>query len=204
MIDGFRTVAAATSARINRKKSRFLSFLTPVSSMADIEAQRERLRRAYHDASHRPSAYRILDADDGILSRFDDDGEPAGSAGGPILRRIEGEDLVNVLIVVVRYFGGTKLGVGGLARAYSDAAGEALAQARVIERRIEARIAVRFPPALTSAVMGTIHRYGANLEGIEYDRWAHAILTVPRSRAAGFIAALRDATGGRAQTEVKA
>jgi len=203
MIDGFRTVAAATSARINRKKSRFLSFLTPVSSMADIEAQRERLRRAYHDASHRPFAYRILAGGGGVIGRADDDGEPAGSAGAPILQRIEGGDLLNVLIIVVRYFGGTKLGIGGLARAYSDAAGEALEQARIIVKRIDARIKVRFPPELTSAVMRTIHRYGADLAGIEYDGEAHALLTIPRSRTEVFITALRDATGGRAAAEVR-
>ncbi|RLE36476.1 hypothetical protein DRJ24_00455 [Candidatus Acetothermia bacterium] len=201
MIDGFYTVAASTSARISRKKSRFLAFLAPVSSAADIDREQERLRRAYHDATHRPFAYRLLDDKGEIISRADDDGEPAGSAGVPILRRIEGSELINVMIAVVRYFGGTKLGIGGLARAYSDAAAAAISEARIVERQIESRVSVRFPPELTSAVMGTLHRYGANLEGIEYDRQARAAITIMRSRAEGFIAALRDATGGRAEVK---
>ena len=199
MIDGFRTVAESASARLNRKKSRFLAFLIPVSSIEDIDRVRERLRKAYHDASHLPSAYRLLEGEGGVISRADDAGEPAGSAGVPILRRIEGSELVNVLIVVVRYFGGVKLGIGGLARAYSDAAAGAIAEARIVERRIEAKIAVRFPPELTSAVMGAIHRHGASLEGIEYDGEGRATIVVPPSRAEGLIAALRDATGGRAK-----
>jgi len=201
MMDGFHTVADPVTARLNRKKSRFLAFLVHISSIEDIDRERESLRKAYHDATHRPFAYRLLDDKGGVIARADDNGEPAGSAGVPILRRIEGSELINVMIAVVRYFGGTKLGIGGLARAYSDAAAAAIAEARIVERQIESRISVRFPPELTSAVMGTLHRYGANLEGIEYDRQARAAITILRSRAEGFIAALRDATGGRAEVK---
>ena len=202
MIDGYRTVAGPASARMTRKKSRFIAFLTPVSSIDEVEAEQERLRSAYHDAAHRPSAYRLLTAGGGIAAHADDDGEPSGSAGRPILMRIESADLLNVLIVVVRYFGGTKLGLGGLARAYSDAAEEALLNARIIAKRIESWIEIDFPPEITSSVMAAIHRHGANLKGIEYDRKAHAVVTIPQSRAEGFIAALRDTTKGRAAAEV--
>jgi uncharacterized YigZ family protein len=202
MTDTFRTLAAPVSARISRSKSRFLSFLLPVSSHEEIEAELARLRRAHHDASHLCFAYRLRE---GLSPRegADDAGEPAGSAGPPILRRIQEADLSDVLAVVVRYFGGTKLGIGGLIRAYSDAARKASEAARVVVRTIEVEVRIAFPPEVTSGVMRTIHRHGARIRQIEYDPAGRGLLVLPASRSEAFVDDLREATGARATAEVE-
>jgi len=201
MIDAYRTLAAPSKARIARKKSRFLAFLRPVASVDDVAAALAEIRRATHDASHHCSAYRLAASPDPIAAA-DDDGEPAGSAGPPILRRLEEAELLDVLAVVVRYFGGTKLGVGGLIRAYGDATEAALASARVAERRLTVELLIRFPADVNSGVMATIHRHGAQVREIRYDALAEVRIAVPPSVASAFQAALRDATGDRATTEV--
>ena len=202
MTDAFRTVSEPASARITRSKSRFLAHALPVSSHDEIDAELARLRKAFHDATHVCSAYR-LHAGTSHLEGADDAGEPAGSAGTPILRQIEKADLFGVLVVVVRYFGGVKLGIGGLIRAYSDAAGAAVDGATIVVRRVEVDVRVAFPPAVTSGVMGTIHRHRAKIRHIEYDPSGVALVTLPPSRVDAFVDALREATGARATAEVR-
>jgi uncharacterized YigZ family protein len=203
MIDSFQTIAKPASARITRKKSRFLAFLIPVGSLDEVEAELRRLRKTHHDANHVCFAYR-LHSEPTPLSAAEDAGEPSGSAGLPILQQLQRAELLDLLAVVIRHFGGVKLGVGGLVRAYSDAVSAALTSARVIERAVTVEIEITFPPELTSPVMSIIHRLGATVARIEYDAQARAALALAPSRAQEFIRALRDATGGRASTEVKA
>jgi uncharacterized YigZ family protein len=203
MIDAYRTIAAPSEARITRKRSRFLAFVHPVGSLDEIEAIRAKIRRATHDASHHCMAYRLLGETEPVVSA-DDAGEPAGSAGPPILRRLEEADLLDVLAVVVRYFGGTKLGVGGLIRAYGDSTEAALASARIAERRVVVDLVIRFPADVNSGVMATIHRSGAEVREIRYDEAAEVRVGVPPSRVPGFRSAIRDATGDRAVVEVLA
>jgi putative IMPACT (imprinted ancient) family translation regulator len=119
-----------------------------------------------------------------------------------MLQQLEREDLFDVLAAVVRHFGGVKLGVGGLVRAYSDAVGAALERASIVVRKVLTPIRVTYPPNATSAVMRTVHRFGANIGQIEYDAQATAIVTVPPSRVGAFREALREATGGTADAEV--
>ncbi len=107
------------------KKSRFIGIVIPCSSEQEIMHALNQLHQEFSDASHIVYAYRIL-TDKGFISRFSDAGEPSGTAGKPIFQHIEGKDLINVLIVVVRYFGGIKLGAGGLTRAYSNSAKKSL------------------------------------------------------------------------------
>lgn len=203
MTDSYRTITAPTSARITRKKSRFAAFLCPARSPEDIDRELARLRKAHHDAHHVCFAYRIH-GDPVPSSAADDAGEPAGSAGVPILHRLENANLVDLLAVVVRHFGGVKLGVGGLVRAYGDAAQKALDEAQIVVRKIEVEVEIIFPTELTSPVMRAIHRCGATAGRIEYDAQARALVTLPPSRVDGFLGELRDATGARARAEVKA
>lgn len=204
MIDAFRTISEPASARLNEKKSRFLAFLVPVSSIQEVDEALARLRRSYHDATHHCTAYRLLNGEE-VLEGSNDDGEPSGSAGLPILQQMQKADLVNLLAVVVRYFGGTKLGVGGLVRAYGGATAEALASASVIVRKIETVMCIAFPAEVNSGVMGTIHKHAVKVLGIEYDAQAqaHARVSLPPSRVDAFCAALREATGDRAAVEVE-
>jgi uncharacterized YigZ family protein len=119
--DFYFTIAGAIRApEVKISASRFIADLIPISSKEDIESALDRIRKEFYDASHHCYAYRI--GNHAEIIRAADDGEPAGTAGKPILLVLEGADITNVLCVVTRYFGGTKLGTGGLARAYSEAA----------------------------------------------------------------------------------
>ena len=202
MTDAFHTLARPSAGRVTRSRSRFLAYAFPVSSADEADAHLERLHREHRDASHVCFAYRLCSGDE-TIEVADDAGEPAGSAGPPILRRLEGADLHDVLVVVVRYFGGTKLGIGGLIRAYGDATAEALASARVVVRRLEVEVDVTFPPEITSGVMAVIHRHRAKIRHIEYDASGTALVALPPSRVATFVDALREVTGARATAEVR-
>ncbi len=201
MIDSYRTLAEPTKARITRKKSRFLASVHPVGSLEDVEAVIEATRRAHHDASHLCTAYRLLASPEPIAVS-DDAREPSGSAGAPILHRLEEADLLNVLAVVVRYFGGTKLGVGGLIRAYGDATEAALADARIVARRVTVEVLIRFPADVNSGVMSTIHRCGADVLDVRFDESAEVRVTLVPSAVSSFLAAIREVTGARAEAEV--
>lgn len=201
MIDSYRTLAEPAKARITRKKSRFLALLYPIGSPDEATRKIAEIRRAYHDASHHCTAYRLV-APSGPVAASDDDGEPSRSAGPPILRRLEEAKLLNVLAVVVRYFGGVKLGVGGLIRAYADATEAALDAAQLVVRRMTVEVLIRFPADVNSGVMATIHRCGAAVRDVRFDESAEARVALPPSGASGFCAAIKEATAGRATVEV--
>ncbi len=200
MIDAYRTVQEPSISRINRKKSRFIAILTPIASERDALHELERIRKQYHDASHHCYAFRILE-DAEIVKASHDDGEPSGSAGLPILQQIERYELCNVLGVVVRYFGGVKLGVGGLVRAYSDAVSEALDQTKIVTRKVLSQHTLLFPTEVNSNVMSVLHRFEARIESVTYEEPAHIELALPPSRVDAFRIALREATGARATLE---
>jgi len=202
MIDSYRTIKSDTQAKITRKKSRFIALCHRASSLEEVDSFLEGTRRTYHDASHFCYAYRLL-GDEAPIEYSSDAGEPAGSAGLPILQQIEKLDLVDVMIIVVRYFGGTKLGIGGLIHAYSDAAAEALAAAKVIVKKQEVQLYVSFPPEITSAVMGLIHRHPARVEDVRYEQSAHVLVALPPSGIERFTRELTEATGARANWEEK-
>lgn len=137
--------------------SSFLAVAAPVASEEEARALVAERERARFDASHHCSAWRLRDG----TWRANDAGEPSGSAGAPILAAIDGAELRDVIVVVTRYFGGTKLGVGGLIRAYGDAAAAALAAA-TLERAVPAvRLRIRYGYDHTSAVMRALERFAA-------------------------------------------
>jgi len=201
MIDAYRTIASPVDARLTRRRSRFIAYLEPVTTLGEADDRLAAIRRAHHDATHHCSAARLF-SPAGPVVRTDDDGEPAGSAGAPILRHLEGEDVCNVLAVVVRRFGGVKLGIGGLIRAYGDAVRTALDRAEIVVRRIETSASISFPPEVHSGVMSTIHRFDAPVDEIEFVDRGRARVRLRPSDVAPFAAALREATGGRAELEV--
>lgn len=200
MIDTYLTTNEPATARITRKKSRFIGLLYPASSKEEAETILAQVKRSHHDATHHCSAYRLME-DSGPVGHTDDAGEPAGSAGRPILQQLEAAELVDVLAVVVRYFGGTKLGVGGLIRAYADATKEAIAAATLVEKQQRMRLAIRFSPELNSRVMGLIHRHPIEVEQVTYNKDARVLVAVPPSLLARFSQELQEATGARARVE---
>lgn len=134
MISSYRTIAATSEGLFKDRGSKFLSFAFPVKSEEEVKEILLRLRKDYHDARHHCYAWKLGVDPPGV--RANDDGEPSSSAGKPILNQIEKLNLTNTLVVVVRYFGGTLLGVGGLINAYRTAAEDALKNNRMIRKKI--------------------------------------------------------------------
>jgi len=204
MIDSYRTLRESAQARITRKRSRFIAVLEPVGSGQDANEALARLKRKYHDATHHCYALRMLDVHTGqILERSEDDGEPSGSAGLPMLHVLRNAELVNVLAVVTRYFGGSKLGVGGLIRAYGDSTTEALAIGDIVCRDIRAQITIQFPVEVNSGVMSTIHRFAASVKSVSYEDVPVIVVTLPPSQLDAFATALAEASGARARLVVE-
>lgn len=201
MIDSYLTIRDSTLHKITRKKSRFIALLSPASSHEDVEAQMVAIRKTYHDATHHCSAYRLL-IDDVVVEASSDDGEPSGSAGLPMLHQLAGRELCNVLAVVVRYYGGTNLGVGSLVRAYSDAISEALDQAAIATHTQLAHIAIRFPAEVNSNVMSVVHRFSAPIENLVYEEPVRMEIALPPSQIETFRAVITEATGARMTLEV--
>jgi uncharacterized YigZ family protein len=132
--DEYLTISKPSEGLFKDRGSKFLAFAYPVSTEEEIKAIQEQLRNQYHDARHHCYAYML--GPEKKVYRANDDGEPSGTAGKPILGQIRSFHLTNILIVVIRYFGGTKLGVGGLIHAYKTAAKEALNHAKIIKKTL--------------------------------------------------------------------
>lgn len=131
-MDTFKSIAAPSEGLFKDNGSRFIALAYPVESEAQVKEIVSSLKKEYHDARHHCYAYRL--GHRGDVFRANDDGEPSGSAGRPILGQIDSAGLSDVLVVVVRYFGGIKLGIPGLIRAYKTSTSDALASAQVIEK----------------------------------------------------------------------
>lgn len=158
----YRTIEKAAEGLYKEKGSRFLAFAWPVVTEDDIKAHLEQTRKKYFDARHHCFAW-VLGADRKSFRAFDD-GEPNHSAGDPILGQIRSKELTNILIVVVRYFGGVKLGVGGLISAYKLAAAHALEKAIIVERDVMTNVKVSYDYPCTAEVMRLIKDFDLLIE----------------------------------------
>ena len=127
----FKTINENASAEIVEKKSKFIANIFYVETQEEAEEKVKEIKKKYFDARHNCFAYSVF-TKEGIVNRFSDDGEPSGTAGGPILNILNGKELTNVVIIVTRYFGGILLGTGGLIRAYTGAAQEALGKTKEV------------------------------------------------------------------------
>ena len=130
--DAYKSIAARSEGLFKDNGSRFIAFAFPVETPDQVKSIVDSLKKEYHDARHHCYAYRL--GYQGDVFRANDDGEPSGSAGRPILGQIDTLGLSDVLVVVVRYFGGIKLGIPGLIRAYKTSTADALAQAEIVEK----------------------------------------------------------------------
>ena len=129
----YLTIKGNVETEIVVKKSKFIASLIKVTSKEQAEEEIKKIKKKYFDARHNCVSYRVLE-DEKIVERFSDDGEPSGTAGGPMLNILQKNNLVNVLIVVTRYFGGILLGTGGLVRAYSDSLIKAIELSTKVEK----------------------------------------------------------------------
>ncbi len=153
----YRTIQHPVTGSYKEKGSKFFAFAYPVDTESEIKEYLAALKKEFFDARHHCYAW-VLGAGKTQYRSFDD-GEPNHSAGDPILGQIRAKDLTDVLIVVVRYFGGTKLGVGGLITAYRQAAENALAQAIIIEREVVESIRIKYDYAATPEVMRLVKEF---------------------------------------------
>ena len=142
----FKAIKQNVSAEIVEKKSKFIANIFYVETSDEAEEYIKQIKKKYNDARHNCFAYAIETGDGGIAVKYNDDGEPQGTAGAPMLKMVLEQGLSNVLVVVTRYFGGILLGTGGLVRAYSGATQKALEQAIIVEKTAgyEAKIQVEY------------------------------------------------------------
>jgi len=152
--DIYKTIGQKSRGVYKEKGSKFLAFAYPVFTEEEIKEHLAELRKEYYDARHHCYAWKL--GLDGNRYRANDDGEPSGTAGKPIYGQLLSHELTNILIVVVRYFGGTKLGTSGLIHAYKTAAKDAIENATVVELTVNATVEVKFDYGVMNEVMRII------------------------------------------------
>ena len=167
MSDTYKTIITPTEGIYKEKGSKFLSFAIPVSSADEVKEIVKNYRKEYYDSRHVCYAY-MLGADRKEF-RANDDGEPSGTAGRPILGQINSRELTNILVIVVRYFGGILLGTGGLVVAYKEATTDALDQAEVIEKTVDESISIIFDYVLMNEVMRIIKDTNAQISSQNFE-----------------------------------
>ena len=166
-MDTFKTVKETSKGLFTEKKSKFISFAIPVQTVEDVKIEVEKYRKEYYDARHVCWAYMLGSGRDEF--RSNDDGEPSGTAGKPILGQINSNELTNILIVVIRYFGGVKLGTSGLIVAYKEAAIEAIANAEVVEKTVDLEISFQFEYPFMNDVMKIVKDLEPAILNQQYD-----------------------------------
>jgi len=156
--DEYKSIAAPSEGLFKDNGSRFIALAYPVESEAEVKEIVQNLRKQYHDARHHCYAYRL--GYKGDVFRSSDDGEPSGSAGRPILGQIDSRSLSDVLVVVVRYFGGIKLGIPGLIRAYKTSTADALDNAQIVQKTAASVFRISFDYLSMNDVMKTLKELG--------------------------------------------
>lgn len=183
--DNYQTIKYPAEGLFKEKGSKFLAFAWPVQIEEDITGYLEAVKKKFHDARHHCYAWEL--GIDGMNFRMNDDGEPSGTAGKPILGQIHSFELTNVLVVVVRYFGGVKLGTGGLIQAYKTAAADALKQAEKVEYTIDRAFTIRFAYDMMNPVMRVVDEEGLNVKKQIFEADCCLTLSVRESRYEGLV-----------------
>lgn len=196
--DSYLTLVAPSESASRERSSKFLAFAFPVQTEEQIREQLDTLRKRYFDATHHCYAWRL--GPQGEAFRANDDGEPSGTAGKPILGQLLSRSLTDCLVVVVRYFGGTKLGVPGLIAAYKEAAAEALEAATIVEKTVDRTIQVDFPYVAMNDVMRVIKDEQPTIREQHFDNLCTMLLTIRESRAGVLVEKLQKAGGSLPQT----
>jgi uncharacterized YigZ family protein len=194
--ESFYSVEAEASAELNVKSSRFIAHVAPAASREIAEEYVAKISKLYHDATHNCYAYKIGVGDESIF-RYYDAGEPSGTAGRPIFQAIEAKKLTNVVVVVTRYFGGTKLGTGGLIRAYHAAALAALDQASIIKQYPQLLLGLDFSYPLTHAIHQILAKFNAQVIESRFDEVVHYLIQFKALDETNFTHELNNITGGK-------
>lgn len=189
MADTYKTVSKKVCEGFySEKRSKFLAFVHHVDSVDEAMAIVKEYRKKYYDARHCCYAY-VLGSDRADF-RANDDGEPSSTAGKPILGQLNRLELTDVLVVVIRYYGGVNLGTGGLIVAYRTATEDALSKAVIEEKFVEERIIYRFTYPMINAVMRVVKETGARIVSQSFDNDCEIVLSIRQSLAEGLQARL--------------
>ena len=179
MDDSYKTIAGRSEGLYTEKRSKFIAMAIPVRTLDEVKEHLTAINKQYYDARHACYAY-VLGPERKDF-RANDNGEPSGTAGRPILGQINSLELTDILLVVVRYFGGIKLGTSGLYAAYKEAAAEALRAAAIIEKTVDEDIAIRFEYPFMNEVMRIVKEEGPELVSQGFDNDCLMTLRIRRS-----------------------
>lgn len=183
---------------MKEKGSRFISYLYPAATVEEAESLLGKLRKKYHDSTHVCFAFRLKQGQEEYY-RHSDDGEPSGTAGLPIYNEIKSKEYYNVIAFVVRYYGGTKLGTGGLVRAYSGAARNVINTSEPITIYIKKEAALEIPYELTGEIMQIVSRYSLEVMDRQYTQKGLTMkLAIPIRIVENVSFAIRDISNGKA------
>lgn len=180
MDDTYRTIRDLSEGYYTEKRSRFLSFALPVRTPDEVKTQVDAYRKKYYDARHVCWAYML--GPDRTAFRANDDGEPSSTAGKPILGQINSNNLTDILIIVVRYFGGIELGTSGLIVAYRTAAAEAIAAAHIEERTVDETITITFEYPHLNSVMRIVKEDKPDVLAQSFELTCEMTLRIRQSR----------------------
>ena len=181
MTDEFKTITGTSEGFYSEKRSKFLAFVHHVETVDEIKDILAAYRKKYFDARHVCYAY-MLGADRKDF-RANDDGEPSSTAGKPILGQINSNELTDILIVVVRYYGGVNLGTSGLIVAYREAAADAIAHAEIVTRQVEETVVFDFPYLMMNDVMRVVKEMQPRIVSQTYDNDCQVTLSIRKSEA---------------------
>ncbi len=184
MPDFYNTIEGNGLAEIKERRSRFLAYAYPLMDKNKFKEILHQLKKQHPKASHHCFAYRI--GGDGSNFRVSDDGEPSGTAGRPILGQIDSRELTDLAVIVVRYFGGTLLGVPGLIKAYKSAAALALQTVAVVRKPFEEKYSVQFDPAQINEVMRIVKEIKCRVIEQEILLFCRLTLAIPKNRETEF------------------
>ena len=193
--DAYLTISEAISSEFKDKGSKFIAFAAPIQTPNDIKQYLAQIKELHPKATHHCYAYR-LGLDKLTNYRANDDGEPAGTAGKPILGQIDSKQLTNLIVVVVRYFGGTKLGVPGLIHAYKSSTKLVLEQANIIEKQLFDYYQLQFDYLQTNDVMRLLKREQVNVLAQHYEETKQLMdISFPRLKNTALLDALSELRG---------
>jgi len=191
--DFYNTITGASTAEFKDRGSRFIAFTYPINNTEDFKIHRARLKKEHPKANHHCFAYRL--GVDGTNFRVSDDGEPSGSAGRPILGQIDTNQLTNMLIIVVRYFGGTLLGVPGLINAYKTAAALAIGQTSIIQKPVLIPIRLQFDYMHMNDVMKLLKQYDCIIGKQELQLFCLIEAGIPKNISMQLLSELKEING---------
>ena len=180
-MDKYRTIENIGEGYYTEKRSKFLAFAHHVETVDEVKTLLDAYRKKFYDARHVCYAY-MLGADR-LEFRANDDGEPSSTAGKPILGQINSHELTNILIVVVRYYGGVNLGTGGLIVAYREAAADAIAHTEIVTKQVEEIIAIKFDYSLMNDVMRIVKEMNPRIVSQQFDNTCEMQLSIRKNDA---------------------